>query len=450
MGIVWSNKTVKLNNDYMGVADAVEDIYRGIPSLQWIGEQYRNAKNVVPNGKYIIKALRGSSISYSEVEGSMNDKYVNFCGLMLNLNTFSICLGINSFSTVYVPVLSFKDLLNAILFRDLNKNIFSDNDVIYIIENLKLFSSGFDLRQLVVDLTPKDDYRIYGFNSVILSYIHKDREKRNPKSHYFEDNFHNGEEVLKVLVDSCIVLSKNLENISNKIFKNFIVEDSVTEEVTDSGKVSTKDLLSFNSNKHSLENLRLRAIASGISSTFVNSLATYGFAKNKRKVLLSEIFTEERGSLYGVPFGTSGSALSVLSSLAYADVNSKTKIISGINMSCVHCYNVIDLIRASGWDQDLLFSYVFQHSYKNNVLVNSIFGKFSLEDILATLNITSDVFRDCTIRYFSLLGCLRDSNSMYSCKVRLEQYQLGVFSGASIYSSGKVFTKISNRILKKL
>ena len=432
----------------------IEDILLGYRGLNRITKFYSGAAGVSKDETLDAKIRKASILKVYTDKGkhvlkylecsNPNGKFINFCGLSVNTESLLIGMGMNLDTNKYIAVLSFKDFLNNIIFSECNDKTLSYDDFIYIIENLKIYSEKFDVLETIKSIVQEGNTEEPEFGSVILNCVNKFRKDREGL-HKFSNRFKSNENFMMDLVNSCIELSSNLEKVSFSLFKNLIAEDDTRESVSVTCKHEIEVLMDRSSSGHSLEALRIKYVGAGMSTLFLDSCISYGIGKNRRKTLISEVYGSS-----GVALGVSGCIFTILSSLVYTEVYSSSGIISGVDMKKSICYNIFDIIRSTGWEQDMIFAYEFEHNYKNDIMVKSILKKFDLENILGNLGITKEEFRESVINYCSRFINLLDCGSMYSRRVRMGQYQLSSFSGVMIRNSGKVFDRMAKRMLKRL
>ena len=130
-----------------------------------------------------------------------------------------------------------------------------------------------------------------------------------------------------------------------------------------------------------------------------------------------------------------------LSSLSYME----TRYTSNM----VVTYNIMDLLKASGWEMNALFSVDVYRSYKNRTMVNRILDRFKIYEVLYEHKVHLDDFLHGIETYGARFLSLVDRGSMYSRNVTFKQYGFLIYSRDMIRNSGRVFEKASEMILKK-
>lgn len=420
------------------IGDAVNSVYR-----QHIFQKIKSSKRTrnssdTLNSLSLFRAGNRRGAEYIEYLRCFNPagKFINFCGLCVNTESLLVGLGLNLNTEEYISVCSMKDIINLTLFGTVDSDILGDEDFLYLLESWKIFSDKFDAKDYVSDLI-RESSNTVEFTSIILNCVkRKELEYSDDRRKYFS-MFSSSEDILKAIVSSCVYLADKLESLSFTLFGNMIVESGVSDFLM----VSNKQDGSF---KLNLEALRSKYLSLGFNSLFLDGLISYGFGKNKRRSLLSAVMGRD-----GFTGKNHVETFLSLSSMSYVEIYKGGDVLGSINIKKSQCYNLLELIRSTGWDQDLFFSYEVLLDFKNEIMLKSVLGRFGFSEILDELGITLREFSEYALQYRDRFCVLLDTGAMYSRRVRMSQYQLGAFSGKMLSNSGRLFKKMSGRIIKK-
>lgn len=433
------------------------NVFGGLSSLSislkdLLGTKLYNSymKDKTKSDFYLRFIDNNSKLRYSlAVVENENSKIINFCGLSIDVDTLDVVLGIYP-GREYISIFSFKSVINYFLFKNCSSSKLSDDDVVFLLECIKLLGVEDNILDTIKEMS-KDVYvdSLPEFDSVIVNFVKRNLfrnklvEDDKDLSNLFK--YTSDEKFLIELISFCIDVSSKLDTFSARMFKNFIVEESV-EDVVGNSHISTSTLTSSGSNYKVLELLRLRYLNSGVYSLVIDSLISYGFGYNKRKSLYKEYnsLSNSEVSRYHRDM------LVLLSSMSYVDFYTAGSILLDSDNTKSICYNIIDVIRAVGWEQDLVFSYDISKEFKSDVLINYIFNHFDITDILSKLGVSESTFiayiGDYSSRYLYLVNC----GSMYSRSVKKSQKCLSVFCRPMLINSGKIFERVSRKIFSKL
>lgn len=379
------------------------------------------------------------------VYSNPNARFVNICGLSVDSDSMVVALGLNPNPDEFIGIASFKDIIDIALFGKLDAKYLPDEAYTVILEDLKLYSGDVDIQKVLQEFLESDVQQ--EMKSVTLNIIHKKLvsfQKMNDIKGVVSSS---NTDFLCRLVLLCTTISKSMSTVGESLFKSYIAESDYSSYMR-ACKLSADDIMSrrfYMQGVSYLSSLRDLYISLGISNVFVDSFLSYGFGLNKRKKLVKEFMTKD---IYSS--GKVKDFFNVYSSLSYVEIFSDGDILSLSDMVKSRCYNIFDLLHAICWEQDLFFAYEVEHNYKNPVMVDTLIKRFQLAGVLKDLNITKDEFREHVVSYANRLCYYMDWGAMYSRKVKSDQYFMGAFSSSMIRNSGRIFSKMSKRLLKKL
>ena len=366
------------------------------------------------------------------------ERFINLFGLSVGVNSGDIALGYFPDGDSYIRVANLYDMMNKLMFST-NKRIIGDEDMRYILESIKL---NPEMASVSVIDDVKDIASLNGFDikydSIILNAISYKNNKSFSKEvqRFFDKNSKDGI-WLRKLIDGCIVISCDLEAVARDYFGNFISEESWSDVINNSSK-SIGYLM--NEKIPNMESLMIKYLSYGIPVDLLYGLKSYGFGVKQRRSLITPYM---RGQIYNrINPKSLYSLAEALSSIAYVD--------NGANVPpLVRTYNMLDMIRSSGWEMNMLFSLDVIRQYKNYSLYQSLYKRFSLEDLMMECQISEKDFIINMDKYFNRFASMVDRGSMYSRNVSFKQYQFLIYSKRMMESSGSLFQKASEMVLKK-
>ena len=365
------------------------------------------------------------------------ERFINLFGLSVGVNSGDIALGYSPNGDSYIRVANIYDRMNKLMFST-NKRIIGDDDMRYILESIKL---NPELASTTVIEDVKDIASLNGFDikyqSVILNAISYKNNKSFSKEvqRFFDTNSRDGM-WLRKLISECVSMSCDLEAVARDYFGNFISEDSWKDVLSN----SSKDIGTILEEKSpNMESLMIKYMSYGVPAELLHGFRAYGFGVKQRRSLITPYM---KGVVYRTDPKMLYSFAEALSSLAYVD--------NGANIPPqVRTYNILDMIRSSGWEMNMLFSLDVIRQYRNDSLYQSLSKRFSLDDLLMECKITEKDFVLNMDKYSGRFVSLVDRGSMYSRGVSFKQYQFLIYSKRMIESSGNLFQKASEMVLKK-
>ena len=386
--------------------------------------------------KYLSCAGKSDAIEYNLVTEA-DERFINLFGLSVGVESGDIALGLFPENDSYIRVGNIYDMINREMFRS-KKRVLNDEDMRFILEELKLNPSMVSHRvALEIDNMLEGANVELKYNSIILNAISLRKEKNisSEVKRFIDKNDLDGLWVRK-LITSCIDMYMDLEEVAREFFGNFISEDS-SVDVLDKADKSVGEI--SKSRTPNMESLMLKYIKYNIPIELLYALKSYGFGIKQRKNLVSLAHGKYRVS------SVNNDALFMvgesLSSLSYMEARYTA------NMTAT--YNILDLLKASGWEMNTLFSMEVYRTYKNRSMIERILSRFNIYEMLYEHNVTSDDFMKGIESYGDRFLTLVDRGCMYSRNVTMKQYSFLIYSRDMIRNSGRVFEKASEMVLKK-
>lgn len=376
-----------------------------------------------------------------ELVTDANAKFINLFGLSVDADSGDVALGYFPNNSQYICVGNFYEMLRTLMFGTKKKDLedsrkrIQNSDFKFILEDLKINPKYRSNHYEDIEHLFKSSGSATKYDSVILNLVYERLSSGVPKyMKSFLDSCSDGVWV-RTLINQCILLSQDLESVSRDFFNNFIAESGSLEVVSNS-RDTLKD--SIEGRKPNLDSLMLKYISYGIPIDFLLGLKSYGFGIKQRKSVLPSTGVR---SLSSLPVSTVAGIGEKLSSLTYVEVGQ-------IEESLIHVYNIMDLIRATGTESEILFSIEMLRE-KNSSLYTGISKRLGLDDIFLDCKISDKDFISGITRYEDRFLNLIDRGSMYSRNITFEQYSLVSFSSKMLESSGKLFQKAVGRVIKK-
>ena len=386
-------------------------------------------------------------LHYSEY--SDDGHFINFAGVMVNSESLYVALGYNANNSLYIPVVSMLEILNISIFGD-EKGPIGKDEALYILENSKLNYKDFDLksycREILVGNVVSTGYK---FSSLILNFVETGIKAganvAGNTGNSILDSMSN-EDLYRILFEFMKRFTDKMDNLGKEFFGNFIAEE-------DRGVVMQSSAFGFdklfkNFGVKSYESLYLKNINSrGLDPSLARELSSIGFGIKGRR------------DIYNNTTDDFTKMLAVLSSNAYIDHENINY--NAIDDEKINTYNIVDLLRGVGKEQDLVFSVDVMQELGKDQLYNLLLNK---------LSITSDIAKIGNNRFFENLnkytgkaktvaaqvdkagtqGVMNrvDVGSVYTRKVEGEQTNFVTFSSRALINAGKLFDRIALRILK--
>lgn len=383
----------------------------------------------IPMSEHLEIGIGSGVRSVELCVASSNRGFVRVGGMCINVDNMDIALGINPNQEEYIKVGNLKELMSDEL---------SDEYLKCFIEDLKIGFKHLDIREYRYE----KEYIPEG-SSVVLNCARMSRFRNETVR---KDAGLSTEKVLRNLEDmrSC------LEDLSGRMFKNFIVEGSVRESFSTNKFYNGSDFLSsFNGMRKAragnLNCLYMRYLQGGLPASFICDVMSYSFAHNRTR-FRNSVRNVEDEDLMGRRY---------LDSLIYSegaytnDIVGESVLghISKVGYGKICVYNFIDLLRSVGKEQQVLFAAEVAQKYSNYILVDKLVNSFGITE-LRELGVSKKDFTRYVLEYFSRTSYLIDWGATYTRNVRISQNSLLCFSDKMLVNSGKVWGQVSDRIMK--
>ena len=367
-------------------------------------------------------------------------KFINLFGLVVDVTSGDIALGYFPEPDKYILVGNIYGIMKKAMFGKASSDEFTDDELRYILECLKLNPKYFcdsiieDIKTEHSEKSNKTEY-----DSVILNLVANRRRSNVSKDlQYFFSVSDKGEFVVEI-VKKCMELSYEMQSVAKDFFGNFISEKGPSDVIRD----ADKGLVTLaESRQPNIEGLMIKYKSLGVPMDLLIALKSYGFGIKQRMSCFPRRNSWKYRDLSSM---TTDEALRIgelLSSLAYID--------SGVSVPVmIKTYNIMDLLRASNQEQNMLFSIEVLSKYKNPTLYASLSKKYNLEDILLEGKMSEQDFLLNASRYGERYLSLIDRGGMYTRDVLFSQYQFSTYSSTMIMNAGKVFERACDMVIKK-
>lgn len=369
-------------------------------------------------------------------------KFLNLYGLFVDIESGDIALGMFPDSDNYYCVGNIYTVISKEMFG--SDTIPSYIDRKYILECLKLgaqYASDSIYEAVMSDYKESDNVDAK-YDSVImnLAYAWSYRNKMPDEMKAF-DFVRSDNKYINYIMDSCNQILTSLEKTAIHYYGAFISEPSIKEvfeSLNDS--ISIGELIELS--EPNIEKLTIKYMSYGIPLDFLLDLKSYGLGIKQRKILYQNI----QGN-----WGSDGGkkkirdSMDMLSSMQYLDSRD-----GSIDRTKVICYNVIDLIRSIGRENDMFFSIDLIIKFKNRSVFDSLESKFSIGDIMLENKISEEDFVKCLRDYMRNVYPKINTGSMYTRKVLPTQYNMVTYSPYQIRNAGKTFERLNKVILSKI
>lgn len=382
----------------------------------------------------------GTSISYILVTEA-SARFINLFGLTVDVDSGDIALGYFPNSERYISIGNVYEHLRDKMFgpkvRDIkdSKKRILDSDLKFIIEDLKINPKYRQQHKEDIEALFKNLGSETKYDSIILNLVYERTYSDIPK--YMQDfltSFDDGKWI-KSFISECIKYAKDMESVSRDFFNNFIAEPDA-DKVLDNSKMSLKELLEGRT--PNLDTLIMKYLGYGIPIDLLLGLKSYGFGIKQRNSVYPS--TGSR-SLDNLPVAMAINVGERLSSLSYVEVGN-------VGDTLIQVYNIMDIVRAVDAESEILFSLEMIRE-KNPSLYTGISKRLGIDDALLDCKLSDENFITNLTRYEDRFLSLIDRGSMYSRNVNFSQYHFLAFSTRMLDSSGRIFKKAINRVMKK-
>lgn len=376
------------------------------------------------------RTRRRKILTLEQVEDD-SETFINLFGSFVGVNSGDIALGFFPNPNLYYRIGNLRDMLNRELFSGDHK--LSDEDYKFILEGLKLYPE-YIAKYVVMNIDDFLDFKVgTEKSSLILNLIelNKHRESINEDIKRVKDKS-NVTWVLDI-ANSLSNITDNAESVARSYFGAFLSEDSHRNKYD--GSISAIRT----SKNPNIESLILKYMELGIPLEFLIALKSYGFAINQRKNL-RDIFKKSSKD-------AKVSVAKKLSSMSY--VIAPSDVVNSESFDVV--FNILDIMRALEWDENVIFSNDIAVQYKNSTLLKGVLKKFDVNTVFSynNLNMKDYNLEDIISKYDTVCSILIDCGSLYTRKVTKSQYSMLAFSPIMIMNSGRVFHQAAQMVLKK-
>ena len=387
-----------------------------------------------------------------------NAKFLNLLGLFIDTESLDIAFGYFPSGNSYVCLFgdTFSSFFERYIFYNGTDKIENDKidtsklDYKYIIETMKL-ENLTDARDAIFEYLKEffteTDYVVGSEHSSIvmnLVSLYESRsdsiravsEKSFLNKDVFDDRFYK-------LSLSLYKAGMALNSLAKFFMWPFIAEDDyifVRENRIKSSSNILKD--SLLSREASLERNYEIYISLGIPFEFIKACVSYGLGiKNRESLYRTGIRDYTSHSTWDIL----GKLSSKLSSMSYV-VDQSAFGYKGDSVLSL-CFNIIDLIRAAGWLDYLLYSVDMILRYKNRTLYDSIMDKMKVREILDESLVSEVDFVKALNKYLEFYE-LCYSGSMYKMQVK-NKFNFASFTSRQLDNIGPVLDSSMRLVLKK-
>ena len=397
--------------------------------------------------------IRNRSVIYNIIEDT-DAEFINVFGCMVDVKSGNIALGYNPNPNSYVLVGNMFDIIRECCVKESKRKLVSNEDCKYILEMLKLqpFYYANDIESALRDKV--DDTLKFSseYKSITINIIKSENEKKFDTGiveRYIKSNrgielpsqFTN---VIAIAIE-CVRLYDIALRFSKHLFGNFICEDNYKSVWTKSEDTYVNIV---NKRDANLESICTNLIGVGFHPEFVLGMKSYSLGVKQLKDIVKNVlkFIE---NYKNVAVNASTALNFIKSQFAMLSSLSSFSYIGDRVFEYRDCFNIIDILRCKGWEQNLIFAVEILKKYKQRALFDVIVKKFNLTDVFLECKITEDLFIESVESYYSkrFVG-LRDTGSCYTRGVLPSQYSFTAFSPIMIESSGRIFEDVSKKVLK--
>lgn len=390
--------------------------------------------------------------------------FINLFGLFIDTKSLDIAFGYfpDENSYIYLNKEGFGGFFERIvLFGNRNtddKDKFNTDDIDYkyILEVLKIHTLA-EAREIIYDYLKEYFSKVEyvpgsEYNSLVLNLVHAYETKVDNVMFASEKSFLN-KEVFDVrfytLVEDLYNAGQSLNSLAKFFLWPFIAEDdyiSMRDDRIKDSKNILKD--SLESRKASLERTYEIYLSKGVPPEFIKACVSYGLGiKNRENIYKVELrpFSYYHNKDVDKRWDLLGKVSEKISSMSYV-VDQSSYGSKGDSVLSL-CFNIIDLVRAIGWLNSLLYSVDMIKIYKNRTLYDSIMDKMKIREILEDRLIDEVDFVKALNKYIEFYD-LYSSGSMYKMKVK-NKFNFASFTSRQLDNIGPVLDSSVRLILKK-
>jgi hypothetical protein len=362
-------------------------------------------------------------------------RFINLFGLFVDSNSGDIALGLFPNPNDYISIGNIYDLIAEHMFG--SKEIPDHVDKKFLLESLKLNVAGC-IMDIDTEVYKTEEY-VPEFDSVILNLANQLKHQRLCKS--FDGYDKNRDTCICTIIKTCADILNSIVKASRSFFGAFIEESNVKEIGTNS--LINSDLHNIlDSGKPNLEVLTDKYIMMGVSPDLLFALKSYGYGIKQRSLIVDSIVKlsyrdglDNKKDIYSLG--------DKLSSMSY--LSTKATAINGVDT----IFNILDMLRAVGWDNSLFFSLEMIQSEKNRFIYDSVVKKFCIKDIIKESGIKESDFVKGILEYKESVLPVISYGYMYTRKPGNVGYCLSTHSIRQLISAGNVFNMVGELVSGK-
>lgn len=391
------------------------------------------------------KSNVSGSIKFEKVSDEP-EPFINLFGLSVGTETGNIALGLFPNPNCYILIGNVFKIFASRVFHSNSLPEYVDKKLLLelIKVNPLLFIQNFanEFKNMYLDFLSSD---VQKSNSIILELV-RNREASKEKSVNATQSIGVSIEGLINFAYECVNKFEEWQKLAVEYFGAFISESDTKEMSETLSKYKNTDEL-LESSVPNLNARFIKFLKYGIDVDFLIALSSFGFGIKQRKWLLNilkNITFSDRGIDYIF-------YASILGSFSYMDYNicEKGEDVVKKQYDKIICYNIIDMLHAVRWDNAFMFSLGLIKDFKNFTAYERLKEKYSLQDFWLESRIEEKLFVQ-VLNYYNLNILPKiDAGSMYTREVKFSQYSLPVFSIKQMMNSGRVFSEISDILLKR-
>ena len=411
-------------------------------------------------GESFYRKSGNSDVVLSVVEYS-SATFISLFGLFIDTESLDIAFGYfpNEYSYIKLKD-SFRDFFERDIFfgkrsTDREENLGIEGlDYKYILEVLKIRPIK-EARDVIYDYLVEyftDIKYVPGSecSSIVLNLISFYESKLDSVRAKSDKGFLNREVFdsrFYTLVEDLYNAGKALNSLAKFFLWPFIAEDDYISMRGDRVKNSLNILKdSLESRNASLERTYEIYVSKGVPSEFMKACTSYGLGiKSRENIYRVDLSPYYHRSDVDDMLDMLGKLVSKLSSMSY--VIDTSSFGSKGDSVLSFCFNIIDLIKAVGWLNSLLYSIDMIKIYKNRTLYDSIINKMSVRDILEESLVSEVDFVKSLNKYLDFYD-LYNSGSMYRMRVK-NKFNFSSFTSRQLDNIGPVLDSSMRLIMKK-
>lgn len=378
-------------------------------------------------------------------------KFINFCGMYVNINNGDIALGLNPNPYQYISTRNIKEILSQVMFgkklNEMEDGLFDEVvNLNWLLEMAKLSMTELN-KQVYDEIT--ENYRYSEVDNVECKSIILSMVKERIDEYDLPDEIKNLQDLTKNgawLRDTCkgmIEMLKEVQRLAYSFYGYFVMEKSMNEVIDNlNSKKNLSDIYEYPiSNRGNLETLySIYRDRYKVPVIFLNALRTYGIGHKSRKIILDGYDRLNNCRLTNI-----ASVAVKLSSMAYLSSQ-----YVGVKCSKFdRTYNIIDLFNASGYENLLYFSMNKILEDKDSSLYSALKKKFDLKEVFETAGIDDMDFWIGLKDYIVNKSYIMDRSSLMSFDMNSQiekQNSFPMFGNAQIENMGKIAENVLSKI----